>query len=139
MSRVYWERLPDFGEAEFRDGGPEPHIDFLRKLQLARSICRDLCYEKGYSDIPFAINSGSRSETKNQQVGGKPDSTHLYGRACDIEAESSRARFFIVKSLLLAGFTRIGIGDGFVHVDDGERLDEIEKDPDVLWLYTSSG
>lgn len=136
-----WNKYPSFKSSEFDHGGPEMHPDFMQKLQLARSVAEQKCKEK---DIPitfayFVITSGSRSESRNRQVGGKPDSTHLYGRACDIKAEYSRSRLIIVESLLLAGFTRLGIGDDFVHVDDGELVTEggqdHPKDANVIWLY----
>jgi len=136
MARLNWERYPDFSEHEFADGGPHMNHDFMSKLQTARSICRELCKEAGVSEVIFSINTGSRSEDNNRQVGGKPDSTHLYGRACDINADSSRDRYFIVKSLLLAGFTRIGIykdDETYIHVDNGEQVEETEDPANVLW------
>ena len=123
-----WNKYPNFSSWEFEDGGPEMHPDFMKKLQIARNI----------ADIPFNINSGSRSEDKNREVGGKPDSTHLHGRACDIDCDYSRNRFIMVSALIRAGFTRIGIGEGFIHVDDGELIDDKHghpKDPQVIWLY----
>lgn len=137
-----WSKYPNFKKSNFQHGGPEMHWHFMMKLQTARYLAELRCIEKGYplSYAWFVITSGSRSEKRNRQVGGKPDSTHLYGRACDIEAESSRARALIVKSLLLAGFTRIGLSkEGlFIHVDDGELiLNEPghPKDSDVQWFY----
>jgi hypothetical protein len=63
-------------------------------------------------------------------VGGKKDSAHRYGVACDISAVDSRSRFLIIKGLLHAGFTRIGVGSHFIHVDA-----DISKDGEVAWLY----
>ncbi len=135
-----WNNYPNFSWSEFDDGGPEMHPEFMRKLQLARWICHSLCIQKGVEPIPFIITSGSRSEENNQQVGGKPDSTHLYGRACDIAAVSSRDRKLITESLMLAGFSRIGISaeDYFIHVDDGELVmgkPGHPKPKHVLWIY----
>lgn len=141
MSKLDWSKYPNFSRHEFDHGGPEMNEQFMGKLQLARKICAQLCKEQGYPEIPFKINSGSRSKEKNQQVGGKPDSTHLYGCACDIVAVGSRARFLIVKSLILAGFTRIFIyndrkdqGEGvkFIHVDTGEFVPALSKPPHVI-------
>lgn len=128
-----WSRVPDFTSDEFDHGGPEMDEAFMLRLQTARSICRELCLEAGVPEISFVINSGSRSEKRNRQVGGKPDSTHLYGRACDIRASSSREKFFIVKSLLLAGFTRVGIYENFIHVDNGDDFDTPMKKPYVIF------
>jgi len=130
-----WSKYPDFTEDEFSHGGPEMDSGFMSRLQTARSICRELTKAAGFNEIPFRINSGSRSRERNRQVGGKPDSTHLYGRACDIAYTSSRECFFIAKSLLLAGFTRIGIAKNFIHVDIGEDFDFPDKAPNVLYLY----
>lgn len=140
-----WSRYPNFKKEKFDDGGPEMNVVFMLKLQAARYLAEILCIEKGYplSLAWFVITSGSRSEENNRQVGGKPDSTHLYGRACDIRSESSRARAIIVKSLLLAGFTRIGVsagndGEYFIHVDDGELITDKPghpKDANVQWIY----
>jgi len=123
-----WSNFPDFNEKEFFIGDPPyPGVmneDFMSKLQAARTI----------AGVPFEINSGFRTTEHNQQVGGKPDSTHLLGRACDIKVVDSRTRINIVKSLLLAGFTRIGIGKDFVHVDNGEEVGK-PYDPNVMWTY----
>lgn len=80
--------------------------------------------------IPFKVNSAYRCDKHNLDVGGKPGSAHRHGKAADIEATNSRQRFIIVKSLIYAGFSRLGIGKTFVHVDRDET-----KDEDVCWLY----
>lgn len=136
-----WNEYPNFSEKEFDHGGPAMHEEFMRKLQLARSICTQICREKGIPEISFVITSGSRDEERNRQVGGKPDSTHLIGRACDIAAATSRSMLLITKSLLLAGFTRVGISgsNNFIHVDDAELSDHPicnrKDDANVLWPY----
>ena len=128
-----WTKFLNFKKESFDQGGPPMDENFMHKLQTARSLAEELCKDLGYprSSAYFVINSGSRSEEHNRQVGGKPDSTHLYGRACDIKATNSRSRFIIAKSLLLAGFTRIGIGEDFIHVDIGYP----NKDIYVMWTY----
>jgi len=142
MSELNWKKYPNFKKESFSDGGPEMNADFMTKLQAARMIAESICIEKGYplSEAYFVIDSGSRGEEHNQQVGGKPDSTHLHGRACDIAATTSRSRMLIVKSLLLVGFTRLGLSkkDLFIHVDDGELINDEEGHPkaaDVIWFY----
>ena len=82
------------------------------------------------ADIPFGINSGSRCPTHNEAEGGTATSSHPEGYALDIAITSSRARFIILKALIAAGFTRIGIGKHFIHVDD-----DPSKAPSVSWLY----
>lgn len=92
----------------------------MQKIETARVL----------ADIPFGVNSGSRCKIHNKLEGGKDTSSHLEGYALDIAVTSSRARFIILKALIDAGFTRIGIGKNFIHVDD----DPI-KPPEVSWLY----
>ena len=96
------------------------NVDFLAKLDEAREIA---C-------IPFNINSAFRTPEKNAEVGGKINSSHLRGLAVDISATDSRTRFIILQSLIAAGFTRMGIADSFIHVDDDK-----EKSPNVAWTY----
>ena len=135
MRVTNWNEFQNFSRREFDHGGPEMVLSFMRRLQQARDISKELCQEIGVPEIVFSINSGSRDEERNRQVGGTPDSTHLYGCACDIRALTSREKFVIVKSLILAGFTRIFIYSNFIHVDCGELLMEIEKHPYVLNTY----
>jgi len=94
--------------------------DFLLKLDLARDA----------AGVPFRINSGFRCKKHNAAEGGTKMSSHLRGLAADIAAENSPIRFKILMGLIMAGFTRIGIGPDFIHVDD-----DPEKPPRVAWLY----
>lgn len=92
----------------------------LNRLDSAREL----------AGTPFNITSGWRCPKHNAEVGGKPESAHTTGEAADIAATGAREKFKIVNGLLQAGFTRIGIGKGFIHADDDET-----KDPEVIWLY----
>ena len=94
--------------------------EFLLKLDRAREVAQ----------IPFKINSAWRSAEKNQEVGGKPNSSHLKGLAVDISVTDSRSRFIVLKALIQVGFHRIGIAKTFIHVDDDKN-----KDPEVAWVY----
>ena len=94
--------------------------DFLEKLDEAR----------GYANIPFKINSAFRTKEHNAKIGGKPNSSHLRGLAVDISVFDSVNRFKILNALIHAGFTRIGIADTFIHVDDDK-----EKSQKVIWKY----
>ena len=91
---------------------------FLERLDKARGI----------ADVVFVIVSGFRCKKHNKMVGGKPESAHMVGKAADIHVSGSRARFRILKGLIEAGFTRIGIYPYFIHVDSDET-----KDQDVAW------
>jgi uncharacterized protein YcbK (DUF882 family) len=91
----------------------------LDKLETARSA----------SKIPFNIISGYRCpnhpESKNN-----PKSAHTTAEAADIEVKSDSERYMIATNLDLAGITRLGVADKFVHGDVCERLSNC-----VLWLY----
>jgi len=101
-------------------GKAEMNEEFLQKLDGAREI----------AEIPFRINSGFRCPKHNAEVGGVPESSHLLGLAADISATTGARMFRIVAGLLAAGFTRIGIGNGFVHVDS----DRTKNSPNI-WKY----
>lgn len=92
-------------------------VDMLDEL-------RDKC------GFPFVINSGFRSVTHNTRVGGSPNSAHLRGLAADIRILDSKSRMKFVKEALNLGFVRVGIGNGYCHVD----IDESQT-PDVMWTY----
>ena len=92
----------------------------INKLEEAREI----------AGIPFIVNSGYRSIAWNKKVGGKPNSSHLKGLACDIAASDSKTRYKVLNACIKAGFKRIGIANGFIHVD----IDE-SKVSGVIWLY----
>ncbi len=100
--------------------GNKASFALIERLDIARSIAR----------VPFSINSGYRCPTHNKQVGGKPTSSHLKGLAADIRAVHASERFAIVRGLLAAGFTRIGIGKDFVHVDI-----DTDKPQNLIWTY----
>lgn len=93
---------------------------FLVKLDEAR----------GLSNSAYTITSSWRSLEHNKAVGGSPTSSHLKGLAVDIDASNSIQKFNIVTSLLGAGFTRIGIGSNFIHVDSDES-----KYQNLIWTY----
>ena len=97
----------------------------LGKLALMVTLAQTKDY-----GIEWEISSACRCERHNKNQGGKPDSAHLTGQAIDLKAIGSRQRYYIVKLAILAGFTRVGISAGFIHLDDSES-----KDPRVIWLY----
>ena len=94
-------------------------LDFLAKLDEARE----------YAKIPFVINSAYRSPDHPESI-KNPTSSHIKGLAVDIKANSSRTRYKVLEALIHVGFNRIGIADGFIHVDDDK-----EKSSNVIWTY----
>ena len=104
-----------------------PSMALILKLETARTI----------ANIPFIINSGSRCETYNLEVGGSVNSSHLplieiyydeesnienrieLSYAADIKADTTHKRTLILPALYKAGFERIGLNaiNGFIHAD----------------------
>jgi len=112
-----------FEESEFACpccGENEIVIELVTKLDDARE----------YAGIPFHINSGYRCRKHNKKVGGSRLSSHKKGLAADIRAKSSSDRFHIVRGLIKAGFTRIGIGKTYIHADIDEH-----KPQGIIYLY----
>ena len=119
--------LKYFKLSEFDDApgtGKNMKRDFLKKLDRARDIAK----------IPFKISSGFRTAQHNvtlrkQGYKASANSSHLKGCAADIVCKDSGTRQKIVNGLIMAGFTRIGIADTFIHCDT-------DKDKtDAIWLY----
>jgi len=94
--------------------------EFLEKLNQARSI----------AGVPFKVNSCCRCAQHNKDEGGSETSSHLSGVAVDLSSFNSRERFKILEGAILAEFTRIGLGEDFIHLD----IDST-KDQEVAWLY----
>ena len=118
-------KLSEF-DCPFEEGsGSKMNYTFLEKLDQAR----------GLAGIPFKITSGYRTKEYNEDLikrgyKASKNSSHLKGLAADISVKDSKSRFIVFNSLLLAGFTRIGIADTFIHVD----LDT-DKKQNVIWTY----
>lgn len=94
--------------------------DLLGRLNQAREL----------AGIPIVLNSAYRCEKHNDSVGGSPTSSHLRGLAADVRITNNNQRFIIINALLKAGFTRLGIGKSFIHVDcDGSKAQN------VIWTY----
>lgn len=114
----------EFDSPDLIGSGERMNKEFLRMLDSARDI----------AGIPFRINSGYRTEAKNNAIYaslGKPPikSSHLQGYAADIQCNSSQERLTILSSLIKVGFKRIGIAKTFIHCDN---------DPmkvNAVWLY----
>ena len=125
MIKLKYFELSEFDSPDQENSGVNMDHTFLRMLDKAREI----------AGISFKINSGYRSETHNLKVGGVPrsetnrGSSHLYGFAADISCTNSNHREIIVRSLIKAGFTRLGVAKSFIHVDNDPNK------VDALWLY----
>lgn len=123
-----WADIRFFRSFEF-DSPDEPgsgsrmSLDFVAKLDRLRSATR----------APLIVKSGYRTPEHNATVGGVDSSAHETGHAADLGALSSGQRFQIVEAAMRIGFRRIGIGNGFVHLDDS-----LTHPQDVCWLYPST-
>lgn len=95
-------------------------MHFMSKLQFMRE-------RLGKAITP---TSGIRCLKHNKIVGGAITSAHLDGEAADLEAIGSRARYELIDAAISEGFTRIGIGKTFIHMDSSRN-----KDQCVIWLY----
>jgi len=124
-----YDFAPHFTEEEFRcPCGCEtlnPNKGFLERLERARTR----------AEIPFPVQSGSRCDEHNEDVGGVDSSSHkadetTESHAADIGCRASRARSKILTALRAVGFNRIGIAKTFIHVDIDPALP-----PEVTWLY----
>ena len=124
MSLKYFT-YEEFDSPDLVNSGINMDRNFLQKLELAREI----------AGIPFKINSGYRTKEHNnaiyKRLGKEPiKSAHLVGKAADIAYANSRERWLIITALQDAGFNRLGIAKGFVHVDS-----DTSKSPNVIWTY----
>ena len=141
MSSINWSVYPDFQEKEFTCncgyGTNNISAELVKKLQRARDISRKITksefgHEKG---VPFRIERGCSCSPHNTDVGGSATSSHIASStikctAADLRVKNSSERFIIIKSLILAGFKRIGI----YNAHNGIHCDvDPNKDQNVMW------
>jgi hypothetical protein len=79
---------------------------------------------------PIIVNSGCRCVKHNMEVGGSLHSAHTAGEAADLRCADSHRAFELVRYAFIAGFRRIGLERGCVHVDVSRDLTQ-----DVLFLW----
>jgi len=100
--------------AEFMD------MDFIKTLNSIRHT----------AGIPMVITSGYRSPEHNATLSNaSKNSSHLKGVAADIAVNNSADRIKIVAAAIAHKVRRIGVADGFIH------LDQDKDKPNALWLY----
>lgn len=117
IKHFHWS---EFDSPDMKDSGLLMNIEFVALLDQLR--------EK--AGLPLHINSGFRTIEHNVEVGGKDESAHTGGVACDIAAPDSGTRYRIIKAACDLNFLRFGIAKSFVHVDAAT-----DKPLKVAWLY----
>ncbi len=123
--RYKWFKLEEFDSPDKEGSGDMMDHAFMQQLDLARDI----------AGFPIIITAGLRTIEYNRMLINKgykasKNSSHLLGHAADIHCGSSKKRFLLMEAILDAGFTRIGIGSNFIHVDN-----DSEKSDLIIWTY----
>ena len=114
-----------FNESEFRKCTPSCSLQDMDARLIGKL---DLAREK--AGIPFVLNSAYRSVAWEKGRGRTGTSSHCKGMAVDIRCNSYYNRWKVVRGLMEAGFTRIGIGKTYVHADC-----DPDKTQNVIWDY----
>lgn len=108
-----WGELRHFKKSEFSCkcgvcGRTWMNKDFVFRLDSLRERL----------GFPIQITSGYRCEAHNKAIKGSPRSQHLKGKAVDIRIKDSGHRYKVLKEVFEMNFAGIGVGDGFLHIDD---------------------
>ena len=106
MNRLKYFRLEEFSSPDSEGSGDMMETDFLEMLDIARAIAH------------------------NQKIGGERNSSHLMGWAADLHCGTGKRRFLMIEALLDAGFTRLGIGENFIHADCDPNKPQM-----TIWTY----
>lgn len=114
-----------FSESEFRKCVPSCSLQDMNARLMGK-----LDYARELAGIPFVLNSAFRSVAWELSKGRPGTSSHCKGLAVDIRCWSDANRYKIITALMRAGFSRIGIGNGYIHADIDEG-----KTQDVIWTY----
>lgn len=106
----------------------DTEIDFDKVDQTTLTMLNKAREEAG---IPFNITSHYRTPGHSLDVGGLINDAHteIPCTAFDISCNSGRELITIIKSVLNAGFDRIGLNHSHVHVDNSTKLPR-----NVMWI-----
>jgi hypothetical protein len=99
-------------------------------LDINKEMFDKILLAEQSSGIKFRVNSGARCVNHNKNEKGSPTSTHIKGLAIDVGVATDRERSIVVKAMLKAGITRIGIAKTFVHGDI-----DTTKSANIIWIY----
>lgn len=125
MVRVKKEKVRYFNYSEF----DSPDVQGSGQM-MDKTLLEMLDEVRDKFDKPIHITSGFRTPAHNEAVGGVETSSHLKGLAVDIACKKSTDRFDLINCLLDVGFSRIGVGNTFIHAD----IDQ-DKTQGVIWTY----
>jgi len=123
--RVKKEKVRYFNYSEF----DSPDVQGSGQM-MDKTLLEMLDEVRDKFDKPIHITSGFRTPSHNEAVGGVETSSHLKGLAVDIACKKSTDRFDLINCLLDVGFSRIGVGNTFIHADI-----DTDKTQGVIWTY----
>jgi len=123
--RVKKEKVRYFNYSEF----DSPDVQGSGQM-MDKTLLEMLDEVRDKFDKPIHITSGFRTPAHNEAVGGVETSSHLKGLAVDIACKKSTDRFDLINCLLDVGFSRIGVGNTFIHADI-----DTDKTQGVIWTY----
>lgn len=117
LTSIDWSKYPNFTADEFRCrcgcGRADMDPSFMELLQGIRTAL----------DAPIRITSGFRCPAHNARVSSTGDNgPHTTGRAADI-AVGADHRLQLLRSALLRGVQRVGVANGFIHLDTSDHPD----------------
>jgi uncharacterized protein YcbK (DUF882 family) len=101
-----------------------------KKLEINEEFIEKLEHLRFSTGRPIIINSGYRCQEHNKMVGGRKTSQHILGRAADINTAglTSEQLYLFIATALQIGFTGVGIGRNYIHIDNREKGRK-------LWVY----
>jgi hypothetical protein len=106
----------------------KPYFTDDEIVGLQPALVDRLVEARRLSMVPFTITEGLAAGGSHVE-----NTAHARGLAVDLRCHDSVSRFKIVKALLEAGFTRVGVYDKHVHADCDPSLPQ-----GVLWVGRSS-
>lgn len=129
--KLRYFNINDFDSPDLKGSGGFMKVYVLQALDNARHWIEVNWNRRGKKRIVFIVPSGYRTDSHNEKVGGKPDSSHLKGLAVDIAYKNTFDAFVMLIALAMHGFFRFGIDTKrkFIHAD----MDKT-KNPSI-WTY----
>lgn len=84
---------------------------------------------------PLTVTSFIRCEKHPVEEKKALKGAHTHGCAVDLFCSTSSDRFAMIKLAIEMGFTRIGYGDNFIHLDIADQLHIPSFPKNVMWDY----